>query len=213
MSHELPCKAVHYRKDEQEHEISCDECISTIPVPHLVQRTEPPPPPEILEAARAIRYKPIAIYGLLVKKEKCIDALYIYYRDRMFHRVGEPKNAGLIVNPPDHTLLIVETTCEIGDENGRAPTTPRSASTPTSPSRTSAPATTWWRRTCSAARPATPCSPSAFEPYLEKVQSWVKTVPNLQSVGRQGGFSYPNMHAAMRIGATCAMTVLKRIGE
>jgi len=60
--------------------------------------------PEVLErAAREIRYKPIAIYGLLVKKEKRIHALYIYYRDRAFHRVGEPKNAGLVVNPPDTT--------------------------------------------------------------------------------------------------------------
>ena len=69
-----------------------------------------------MAASRQIRYKPIAIYGLLVKKEKCIDGLYIYYRDRAFHRVGEPKNAGLVVDPPDHSVLIVETTCEIGDD-------------------------------------------------------------------------------------------------
>jgi protoporphyrinogen oxidase len=206
-------KAVHYRKDEKEHEISCDECISTIPVPHLVQRTEPSPPPEILEAARGIRYKPIAVYGLLVKKEKCIDALYIYYRDRMFHRVGEPKNAGLVVNPPDHTLLIVETTCEIGDEKWQG----------TDDAKERIYSDLALENICTRddvveahllrGETGYPVFSLGFEPYLEKVQSWVKTVPNLQSVGRQGGFSYPNMHAAMRIGAKAAAGAIDRLRE
>ncbi len=40
---------------------------------------------------------------------------------------------------------------------------------------------------------------------------WVKGVSNLQSTGRQGGFKYPNMHSAMRMGATAAQVVLKRL--
>jgi hypothetical protein len=59
-------KAVQYRKDGEDHELVCDECISTIPIPHLVQRADPAPEAAVLEAAREIRYKPIAIYGLLV---------------------------------------------------------------------------------------------------------------------------------------------------
>src|SRR6187399_3245691 len=66
---------VHYRKEGQDLSLECDECISTIPLPWLTQRTDPPAPPDVLEAAGHLRFKPIAIYGLLVKKEKCIDAL------------------------------------------------------------------------------------------------------------------------------------------
>ena len=58
----------------------------------------------------------MTVYALLVKKERCMEALYTYYRDRIFHRVGEPKNAGLRVKPEGHTTLIVEMTCEEGDE-------------------------------------------------------------------------------------------------
>ena len=76
---------------------------------------EPKADTSVLEFCLHLRYKPIVIYGLLVKKEKVLDALYIYYKRHIFHRIGEPKNAGLIVNPPDHTVLIVEMTCEIGD--------------------------------------------------------------------------------------------------
>lgn len=204
-------KAVRYRLGDAEHEIACDECISTIPIPHLAQRANPPPCAEVLQAARDIRYKPIAIYGLLVKKERCIDGLYIYYRDRAFHRVGEPKNAGLKVNPPDHTVLIVETTCEIGDDKWLG--------TPEMRERIFADleAENICRRddivevNLLHSETGYPVFALGFEPHLEKVKAWVKGVPNLQTAGRQGAFTYPNMHSAMRMGARAAETAMARL--
>lgn len=204
---------VHYLKDGTEHEVACDECISTIPIHWLVQKAEPAPSAEVLEAARQLKFKPIAIYGLLVRKEKCIDGLYIYYRDRAFHRVGEPKNAGLIVKPADHTVLIVETTCEIGDEKWQG----------TDAAKERIFADLERENICKKedvvevnllhSETGYPIFALGFEPHLEKVMGWVKSIPNLQSNGRQGGFKYPNMHSAMRMGATCAQVVLKRMNE
>jgi len=202
---------VHYVKDGQTLSLECDECISTIPLPWLAQKADPPPPPDVLEASRRLRFKPIAIYGLLVKKEKCIDALYVYYRDRVFHRVGEPKNAGLIVKPEGHTTLIVETTCEIGDFKWQGGDEAKERIF----------ADLELEGICKKedvvevnvihGETGYPVFELGFEPHLEKVMNWVKTIPNLQSNGRQGGFKYPNMHSAMRMGATAAMTVLKRL--
>lgn len=204
-------RAVSYRKDGAEHEIACDECISTIPVPHLATRSDPSPPEAVLVAARQIRYKPIAIYGLLVKKQRCIDALYIYYRDRAFHRVGEPKNAGLVVNPPDHTVLIVETTCEIGDEKWQGTQEVKERIF------TDLEIENICRREDVVEvnilhnESGYPIFALGFEPHLEKVKSWISSISNLQSVGRQGGFTYPNMHSAMRMGARAAETVISRL--
>ena len=202
---------IRYIKDGAECFLACDECISTIPLPQLTMRSVPLPPEGVLEAARRIRYKPIAIYGLLVKKQKCIDGLYIYYRDRAFHRVGEPKNAGLVVNPPDHTVLIVETTCEIGDEKWQG----------TDEIKQRIFADLEIENICRAedvvevnilhSETGYPVFALGFEPHLEKVRNWIQTIPNLQSVGRQGGFTYPNMHSAMRMGAKAADAVLGRL--
>jgi protoporphyrinogen oxidase len=202
---------VHYLKDGHDLSLDCDECISTIPLPWLVQKADPPPPADVLEASRQLRFKPIAIYGLLVKKEKCIDALYIYYRDRAFHRVGEPKNAGLIVKPDGHTVLIVETTCEIGDAKWQA----------TDEARQRIFEDLELENICKKAdvvevnvlhgETGYPIFALGFEPHLDKVMNWVRSVSNMQSNGRQGGFKYPNMHSAMRMGATCAMTAMKRL--
>ncbi|RBP41353.1 UDP-galactopyranose mutase [Roseimicrobium gellanilyticum] len=204
---------VYYQKDGAEHSVVCDECISTIPMPWLVQKTEPPPPQEVLDAAKELRFKPIAIYGLLVRKEKCLDALYIYYRDRAFHRVGEPKNAGLTVKPEGHTVLIVETTCELGDAKWQGTEEMKDRIFKDLEA----------EKICTKAdvvethvlhgETGYPIFALGFEPYLEKVTGWVKSIPNLQTTGRQGGFKYPNMHSAMRMGATAAQTALKRLGS
>ncbi|TLD69036.1 FAD-dependent oxidoreductase [Phragmitibacter flavus] len=202
--------AVQYVKDGETIEIACDECISTIPVPWLVKRAEPAPPQEVMTAAEKLRFKPIAIYGLLVNKPQCFDALYIYYRDRMFHRVGEPKNAGLKVTPANHTVLIVETTCEIGDDKWKG----------TDEVKAKIFADLEKESICSKddivevhllhGETGYPIFALGFEPHLEEVMQWVRRVPNLQSTGRQGGFKYPNMHAAMRMGATAAQTILQK---
>lgn len=205
--------SVGYVKDGESHRLECDECISTIPVPWLVQRCDPLPPEAVLEAARSIRYKPIAIYGLLVNKPKCIDALYIYYRDRAFHRVGEPKNAGLVVDPPDHTVLIVETTCEVGDEKWQGTDEMKDRIF------TDLELENICRRddivevNILHSETGYPVFALGFEPHLEKIKAWLREVPNLQSVGRQGGFTYPNMHSAMRMGARSAEAAMARLEE
>jgi len=50
-----------------------------------------------------------------------------------------------------------------------------------------------------------------FEVYHERIKDFLSTIPNLQTTGRQGGFCYPNMHSAMRMGATAADRVLAQI--
>jgi hypothetical protein len=43
------------------------------------------------------------------------------------------------------------------------------------------------------------------------VNGFVKSLENVQTTGRQGGFCYPNMHKAMRMGADAADRVLAAI--
>ena len=173
--------------------------ISTLPLPLLISSLHPAPPQEILSAARQLTFKPMTVYALLVKKETCIDALYTYYRDRIFHRVGEPKNAGLKVTPADHTTLIVEMTCEQGDEKWTGEALPRII------------ADLEAEGICTESeivehhllhsQHAYPIFAAGFEQHLETVTHYLTQFKNLRSTGRQGAFTYPNMHKAMRMGA------------
>lgn len=182
----------------------CDAVISTIPVPRLIQRLDPSPPQPVLNAASKLRFKPIAIYGLLVKKENCIDGLYIYYRNRSFHRVGEPKNAGLTVRPDGHTVLIVETTCEVGDPKWQGEDHIREKIYADLEDEGICTEHDIVETHILTSATGYPVFDLGFEPHLETVQAHIAAVPNLRSVGRQGGFCYPNMHQAMRMGVDAA---------
>lgn len=52
-----------------------------------------------------------------------------------------------------------------------------------------------------------------FEPHLDRVTAFVKSLGNVQTTGRQGGFCYPNMHKAMRMGAEAAKSALADVSE
>jgi len=184
-----------------------DLFISTIPIPHLIRALDPPPPPHVLEAAAKLRFKPMTVYALLVDKPRCMDALYTYYRDRIFHRVGEPKNAGLAVTPSNHTTLIVETTCEIDDTKWSGDALPHII------------ADLEAEGICTSeqisethllhATHAYPVFSRGFEPHLETVISYLSRFSNLRTTGRQGAFTYPNMHSAMRSGASAVEDLLR----
>jgi len=180
--------------------------LSTIPLPNLISSLNPPPPPEILEAAASLRFKPMTVYALLIKKDRCMEALYTYYRNRVFHRVGEPKNAGLRVTPTDHTTLIVETTCEIGDDKWCGEALPLIL------------ADLEAENLCLAsdlvchqlihAPHAYPIFEMGFEKAFEQIMTYLSRFKNLRTTGRQGAFAYPNMHRAMRMGASAAEELL-----
>lgn len=200
--------AVDYMVGDTGRTLTCDYCISTIPVPHLIRELAPPAPEVVQTAAKQLRFKPLAVYGLLVNREKVLDALYIYYRNRVFHRVGEPKNAGLQVTPSDHTVLIVEMTCEIGDEkwNGSDEVKRRIVEDLAAEKIIEAGEVV---ETHLLRHPTGyPVFELGFEPHLKAVQDHIATFTNLSSVGRQGGFCYPNMHSAMRMGADAAKRII-----
>lgn len=207
-------RAVTVRDEERgvEERHECDYVINTVPLPLLVASVRGDAvPAEVVESCGHLKYKPITVHGLLVNKPKCIDGLYIYYRERFFHRVGEPKNAGLRVTPEDHSVLIVETTCEEGDEKWEA--------TPEVRERIMADleAENIVRRdqivewNVFHARHGYPVFRLGFEPHFRRIMDWVGGIANLRTAGRQGAFCYPNMHSAMRQGAKAAEAIEKQM--
>ena len=207
--------AVTYREAQtgQLRQLPCDHVISTIPIRDLITAFGEAAPEATRASAAMLGTKAITIYGLLVKKTRAIDALYIYYRDKAFHRVGEPKNAGLIVTPSDHTVLIVETTCEVGDATWEGAESVRRAIFADLESegicRPDEIVEVHLLRTPH----GYPVFSLGFEPHLDRVTAFVKSLGNVQTTGRQGGFCYPNMHKAMRMGAEAAKSVLADVSE
>ena len=181
--------------------------ISTIPLDALI-RLHGNSPEEVRRATEQLRYKAIATYGLLVRKPKCLEGLYTYYRNRIFHRIGEPKNAGMKVTPSDHTVLIVEMTCDIGDPkwNDAPAIRERITADLATEGICEADEITGWNHFTNPH--GYPIYKLDFETHLGKINRWLDTQPNLISTGRQGAFTYPAMHRAMRMGHDAAIRLL-----
>ena len=136
-----------------------------------------------------------------------MEALYTYYRDRIFHRVGEPKNAGLLVKPAGHTTLIVETTCEIDDSKWKGEALPQIL-TDLAAEGLCQPEDVVSHHLIHSEH-AYPIFAKGFEEHLQTITDYLATFKNFRTTGRQGGFTYPNMHSAMRMGAEAAKELLE----
>lgn len=187
--------------------VSSRRLLSTIPLASLIG-SMPHAPAEVQAAAGELRYKPIASYGLLVAQEKCLEGLYTYYRNRIFHRVGEPKNAGMAVEPCDHTVLIVEMTCDRGDPKwSDSPEIREKVFADLAAEGICQPGEV--RECHHFTNPhGYPIYRLDFEKHLKVVRDWLDSREGLVSTGRQGAFVYPGMHQAMRMGHEAARSLL-----
>lgn len=188
----------------------CTDCISTIPLPELVRSLVPAAPVDVLEASGRLRYRPVAVYGLLVSKPAVLEAHFAYFRNRLFHRLAEPKRGGLEVQPPGHSVLLAETTCDKGDERWEGGEAARRRLLDDLEEEGLARRDEVAEVHILRSEHGYPVFEIGFERHLQRAQAFLAALPNLSSVGRQGGFLYPNMHAAMRMGAAAAEAVVAR---
>ncbi len=207
-------RSVTYVRNGQTETVECDAVVSTIPITTLVRSMRPEASSEVLASGDQLDFKAIAIYGLLVKKERVLeDALYVYFREHVFHRFSEPKGSGVTISPEGYTTILVEVTCDVGDDrwNGGEETRRRIIEDLEAEGMLTADDVAEMHVLNNEF--GYPVFALGFEPHLERVEEFLKGVSNLRSTGRQGGFTYPNMHNAMRMGVTAAREVLEHVVE
>lgn len=205
-------RAVTYVKEGRRHRLACDAVVSTIPINVLVRSISPSPGDDLLASCDEIKFKAIAIYGLLVKKERVLDdALYVYFREHVFHRFSEPKGSGVIINPEGHTTILVEVTCDVGDDRWAGGEKTRREIIKDLEDEGMLKEEDIVEMHLLTNEWGYPVFALGFEPHLEKLEEFLDGISNLRSTGRQGAFTYPNMHDAMRMGATAAKQVAENI--
>jgi len=188
--------------------LDCDHCISTMPLPDLARALDAPP--SVLAAAERLVYRALVVHGLVVRRPRCLEGHYLYTRERRFHRVSEPKNAGLTVTPDDHTTLLVETTCERGDDVWEDDPALRDELLADLAAEGICRADDVVDRTVLRCATAYPVPLLGFETAVDDLQRFVDTRTNLRTAGRQGTFSALTMHRAMRSAADAVASLVER---
>lgn len=108
---------IHYRQRGQEHVVTGEQVISTIPLPELARMLKPgertsPPPTSNLD------YRSVMCVCLAIEGPRLTEDLWTYFPDHdiLFGRTYEPLNWSPNAAPPGFTSLCAEIFCSQGDE-------------------------------------------------------------------------------------------------
>ena len=94
------------------------QLLSTIPLTALTRLMDPPPPPEVVEAARAIRFRGMILVYLILETDQFTeyDAHYFPELSIPISRMSEPKNYNASTAPRGVTVLCAELPCDPGEK-------------------------------------------------------------------------------------------------
>jgi len=97
---------------------ACAAAVNSIPLDRFLRLLDPPPPPEVLDAAASLRFRQLALAALFLNRETITRAATIYFPDPSFPftRVYEPKNRSALMAPPGQTSLVAEIPYAAGDQ-------------------------------------------------------------------------------------------------
>jgi protoporphyrinogen oxidase len=192
-------KRVVYRQGEEEREADCDLFVSTIPLPHLIERLDPAPAASVLDAAGRIGFRGLLVVGLLVKPKKKLDAMFTYFPDRSFHRLAEIGCPPARIQPPESTILLAEITCDAGDEVWNDPAPLREKVIQDLVEEGLVEKDGVQEVHFLKAAEAYPKYTLGFEDDLDTLKNHLEKHKNLVSTGRQGAFRFTSMIPSMQM--------------
>ena len=97
----------------------CDWLISAMPLGQLVAAMDPAPPPQVLDAARRLRYRDFLIVGLIVNRRQLFpdNWIYVHSPEVKVGRVQNFKNwSPEMVSDPDVSFIGLEYFANIADD-------------------------------------------------------------------------------------------------
>jgi protoporphyrinogen oxidase len=185
-------------------EISAEHFISSIPLTELARRLDPPPPTDVVHAARSLSHRALILIGLIVDRATLFpdNWLYVHSPEVKVGRIQNFKNwSAAMVPDPRKTSLGMEYFCAEGD-------------------------TTWRMSDADLIELATrelgvlglasaeevedgvvfrcphayPVYDQGYREHLGIVQGFMATFDNLQTIGRSGMHRYNNQDHSMLTG-------------
>ena len=193
--------------------IEGDNFISSIPMTVLVKIMEPSAPADVLEAADALTFRDIITVNMMLRKRQVTTDtwLYVHDRDILFGRFHEPKNWSPAMVPSDEfTSLVVEYFCTKGDHIWNMTDEQLVNQTVkhlVEDLRFVKPEEVIGGFTLRATK-AYPVYKIGYEKPLRKMKDYIRSIENLQYIGRGGSFRYNNTDHSIETGMLAAKNLL-----
>jgi len=108
---------VRFQEGGSQQSLPCDQVLSTVPLPGLVQSLGLNDAAEQLRAVQGMRFRALRFLNLTLDFPAVSDNTWIYVPEPnyLFFRVQEPRNWSRYLSPEGKTSLILELSCNLGD--------------------------------------------------------------------------------------------------
>jgi protoporphyrinogen oxidase len=205
-------KTVVARRDQNEVEIAGEHYVSSMPLNELLAAISPPPPEDVLEAARRLRYRAFMLVGLIVDRADLFPDQWIYVHNPDV-RVGRLQNfknwSAAMVPDQGKTSLGLEYFCDEGDEIWAMPDQQVIDLAAAELARLGLADSGQVLGGVVFRQPkAYPVYDRGYRERLGVIQRYLATVDNLQTIGRSGTHRYNNMDHSMLSGMAAARNLL-----
>ena len=193
-------------------EFAGDEFISTMPLPALAAALDPAPPADVMDAARSLRFRDYLTVVLIVRRERVFpdNWIYIHSPEVDVGRIQNYKNwSADMVPDPSRTSLGLEYFLSSDDEkwrwsddrlieNGIRECTKLRIVEPSEVE----------HGVVVRMRNAYPVYDHGYREKVARVRTYLETIPNLQTIGRNGLHRYNNQDHSMLTGVYAARNTL-----
>ena len=192
--------------------LTADHFISSMPITALVQRLDPPAPPEVLEAARGLNYRAFMIVSLMIDRPHLFpdNWIYIHSPEVKVGRIQNFKNwSPAMVPDARKTCLGMEYFCTQDDEMWRKSDTELIQIATQELEQLGLAKTSQIEDGVVIRQPkAYPVYDQEYRQHLQVLQNYLSTFENLQTVGRNGMHRYNNQDHSMLTGLMAAKNIL-----
>ncbi|MAT99435.1 MAG: FAD-dependent oxidoreductase [Anaerolineaceae bacterium] len=203
---------VTVERDGRRHTVTGSSFISSMPVTQLLKWLDPPPPPNVLHAANQLSYRDFLTVCLIIKKQHVFPDNWIYIHDPSVQvgRIQNFKNwSADMVPDPSTTSLGLEYFCNEGDEIWNMPDEELIALGKREIAKIGlAEAADVVDGAVFRVEKTYPIYDSDYAQSLETIKTYLATLENLQTIGRNGLHRYNNQDHAMLTGMLAVRNLL-----
>lgn len=199
--------AVHVDHDGETTRHETDQILSTIPLTALCRVMDPPPPPDVVEAARKIRFRGMILIYLVLETDQFTeyDAHYFPETSIPISRMSEPKNYSSATEPRGTTILCAELPCDPDEKWWSMSDDELGEAFCEWLGQLGLPVTVPVRRTeTRRLSHAYPVYDLDFQEHFDKIDQWLLGLEGLLVFGRQGLFAHDNTHHAFAMAYAAA---------
>lgn len=206
-------KGILVQTEEGEQLMEADNFISSIPMTVLCKITDPPAPDDVLEAANSLDFRDIITVNMMFKKPQVTNDTWLYVHDKniLFGRFHEPKNwSPAMVPGEEYTSLVVEYFCSKGDHiwnMSDEQLVNQTVKHLVEDLHFVKPEEVIGGFTLRATK-AYPVYGMGYEEPLTKMKDYIRSIENLQYIGRGGSFRYNNTDHSIETGLLAAKNIL-----